>query len=507
MENRKSSIINRQLHNPYNYHIAVRDDALFFGQEVLLDRLVSGLSAPTPISAALFGGRRCGKTSLLSKLARSLSGMQAAGGRCILPCSLDLQRGRPLTCSDDFFLWVLEELGELWEIQRGHTRGSVVDVLQTAYRDVVRRGPVEAFVQAFRALDTQGERLRLVILLDESEQILTVEWCEDLRPNLRALLSNSPIVEDVALVMAGSTQMYVKVTERDSPLENILDRHLLTPLSHEATLALARHPNQERLSEPIAEVVWEQSGGQPCLTQFILHELWEESDGALENVTPEDVIAAVETFESLTHHFSTWTHALGARGAEMYAFLSKQSVPVTYTMLRQQFASWPNDGFQATVDALLYHGMIRCEGRGRRQQYTVAGHAYREWFLTAGRLREPASVRMARSLPPDLYQRVQEALLACGPFADGAALRAFFVNTLLAPWRDMLPEAQNSQERVRAVIDVLSQRDYAETGENGLALLLRVLSDNTPAADACHARLASLADEVTHALHTSISTD
>ena len=231
------------MYNPYNYHIAVRDDAMFFGREKMLTRLLSGLSAPVPLSAAIFGGRRCGKTSLLGKLARMLSGdARAAGGRRFIPCSLDLQRGRPLTCSNDFFLWVLEELGETLELQRGLERGVLVDALQTCYRDEAHRGPVDAFVRAFRSLDIQGERIRLVILIDESEGILTVEWGDDLRPNLRALLSNSPIVEDVALIMAGSTQMYTKVTEHDSPLENILDRYLLPTLSREATLALARRP-------------------------------------------------------------------------------------------------------------------------------------------------------------------------------------------------------------------------------------------------------------------------
>jgi hypothetical protein len=105
------------------------------------------------------------------------------GDRRFIPCSLDLQRGRPLAGSDDFFLWVLEELGEAWEIQKGLQRGVVVDILQTCYRDEARRGPVDAFVRAFRALDLGGERIRLVILLDESEQILTVEWGDDLRPN------------------------------------------------------------------------------------------------------------------------------------------------------------------------------------------------------------------------------------------------------------------------------------------------------------------------------------
>lgn len=274
------------MHNPYNYHVAVRDDAMFFGREKMLTRLISGLSAPVPLSAAIFGGRRSGKTSLLSKLGRMLGGdARAAGERRFIPCSLDLQRGRPLTCSDDFFLWVLEELGETWEMRQELERGMVVDVLQTCYRSQVARGPVDAFVRAFRSLDTQGERIRLVILIDESEGILTVEWGDDLRPNLRALLSNSPIVEDVALVMAGSTQMYAQVTEHDSPLENILDRYPLPTLSREATLALACRPNDNRISEEAAEEVWRQTGGQPCLAQYILHELW----GELGDATVEDI--------------------------------------------------------------------------------------------------------------------------------------------------------------------------------------------------------------------------
>jgi len=30
------------MHNPYNYHVSVRDDAMFFGREEMLNRLVSG---------------------------------------------------------------------------------------------------------------------------------------------------------------------------------------------------------------------------------------------------------------------------------------------------------------------------------------------------------------------------------------------------------------------------------------------------------------------------------
>lgn len=381
-------------YNPYNYHVAVRDDAMFFGREKMLTRLVRGLCAPLPTSAAIFGGRRSGKTSLLSKLRRVLRAeTQVAGGRSFIPCSLDLQRGRPLESSDDFFLWVLEELGEAWEQRQELEYGVIVDQLQTRYRAAMQCGPVDAFVRAFRSLDMRGERIRLAILIDESEEILAVEWGDDLRPNLRYLLSNSPIVEDVALVMAGSTQMYTKVTEHDSPLENILDRYPLPTLSREATLALACDPNGEALPEDALNAVWHQTGGQACMTQYLLHELWDEFEGEFQEVTADDVAYAAQGFDDRTRHFSTWTRTLGRSGWALYLFLLQQNEPVTHAALRSRFSEAPITALQSTIDALVYHGLVHCCGRGRRQQYSVAGEMYRDWFLSAGKLSAPEAAK------------------------------------------------------------------------------------------------------------------
>jgi hypothetical protein len=269
--------------------------------------------------------------------------------------------------------------------------------LQAAYRAEMSKGPVDAFVRAFRALDTRGQRLRLVILMDEAEDVIAVEWGEDLRPNLRALLSNSPIVEDVALVMAGSTQMYNQVTERDSPLENILDRYPLPPLSQEATLALARRPNDDRLPEKVAQEVWRQSGGQPCMAQYVLRELWEELEGELAEAMAQDAQDVAETFEERTRHFTTWARTLGANGNKVYRFLAQADVPVSWADIRQNFASEDSGALQGTLEILYYHGLIQRQGRGRRRQYQVGGRMYRDWFIAAGET-SPAQA------PPDAAQ-------------------------------------------------------------------------------------------------------
>jgi hypothetical protein len=375
------------MYNPYNYHIAVRSDALFFGREAILGRIIRGLSAPIPGSAAIFGGRRAGKTSLLGKLRRILEGdVHAAGRRCFIPCSLNLQRNRPLKGSDEFFLLVLQELGEVWERQHTLEHGAVVEPLLMIYHNEINRGPVDAFVYAFRSLDTQGERLRLVILIDESENILTVEWGDNLRPNLRYLLSNSPIVEDVALVMAGSTQMYTKVTERDSPLENILDRYCLPALSYEATLALAHDPNDGRLPGTVAEVVWAQSGGQACIVQYLLHELWALFDGDLESATVGDINDIAETFEMRTSHCSSWAQALGETGFALYDFFLQKAGAVNFSVIRRSFRDLSIVELKSGLDALVYHGLVHRHGAGRRETYQIGGTLYRDWFLSAGKL-------------------------------------------------------------------------------------------------------------------------
>jgi hypothetical protein len=199
-------------------------------------------------------------------------------------------------------------------------------------------------------------------------------------------------VEDIALVLAGSTHMYTKVPEHDSPLENILDRYLLPTLDHEATLALARQPTGERLTEPTAEEVWRQSGGQPCMAQYLLHELWDDFEGNLEAASAEDVADVAQGFDQRTQHFSTWTKTLGPIGWWIYVFLLEQHLPVSFSQLRTHFADMPLDTLKSMLDALVYHGLVHCCGRGRNQQYSLAGTMYRDWFLAAGQLSAPEKI-------------------------------------------------------------------------------------------------------------------
>jgi hypothetical protein len=363
--------------NPYNYHLPVQEDAMFYGRTRLLRRLANGLTQPRPLSAAVFGGRRCGKTSLLRKLERDIrAGKLAATNRRLIPWYYDPQAGYPISSSEDFLLLILESL-------RRELRPEAIaaERLRDAFLSSLSQGPARAFEESFRALaEQEGERIRLVLLVDEAETLLTAPWGDDLRPNMRNILSNSGIVDSMALVMSGATSFHTWVAEKDSPLRNILTRYSLSNLTYEQTLALAREPNGEQLPERAAREIWEQTGGHPCLIQFILCELclWLN----LVKAGPEDVDDAAASFVDLLDHFERWSAALEPLAHDIYQWLIDRDESVRYLDVRHAFASEEGSDLQRELDALLYHGVVNVTGRGRRARYDVAGQMFRDWYLS-----------------------------------------------------------------------------------------------------------------------------
>lgn len=103
-------------------------------------------------------------------------------------------------------------------------------------------------------------------------------------------------------------------------------------------------------------------------------------------------------------------------------------------------------------------------------------------------------------IPSPLNQKVRTILLNCAPFDDNRQLRAIFADQRLSPWRNRLPEATSFAGRIDALIAFLHDKQRSDTGENGLVLLLQVLSERIDPADACHQQLATLAHELAAAL-------
>lgn len=99
------------------------------------------------------------------------------------------------------------------------------------------------------------------------------------------------------------------------------------------------------------------------------------------------------------------------------------------------------------------------------------------------------------SIPPDLNNLLHATLLRCEAFESDRALRAVFADARIDSWRHKIPHADSPDERTKEVVDYL-HRQTDEHGENALVLLLRVLSEQMPSADARHQELTALAEEL-----------
>ncbi len=103
-------------------------------------------------------------------------------------------------------------------------------------------------------------------------------------------------------------------------------------------------------------------------------------------------------------------------------------------------------------------------------------------------------------IPSDLFRKLRQALLECGPFESDGSLTAVFAAPELRPWRYSVRQATSRADRVDALMAFLVNKSRADTGCNALVLLLRVLSSRLDPVDRCHGRLERLAGELERAL-------
>ena len=103
-------------------------------------------------------------------------------------------------------------------------------------------------------------------------------------------------------------------------------------------------------------------------------------------------------------------------------------------------------------------------------------------------------------IPPQLLNRLRQALLECEQFESDRKLRSVFNSyEPLRPWRSSVPQADSLTSRVDNVIGFLVDKRRGDTQENALVLLLRSLSNLIDKEDERHQQLADLAVELENA--------
>jgi conflict system STAND superfamily ATPase len=354
--------------NPYNYNLPVEPD-MFFGRHTDVATIVERLTAVQGDSVALIGGRRMGKTSMLEAIVRTIAA--ADGDLMTLPLLLDLS-GEGIDSASGFFQTVTTIA---WE--------SLATLLPTP-PDLPALRPSAPPAPTFRAtlegwnrstMAQCGRRLRLILLLDECEEIVEQPWAAEVHAGLRALLVGQTTRSLLKVVMAGSHRFLTQVHQRGSPLWNVLVYHMLRVLDEAATRDLILQPTGGALPEPIVQVVAAQSGGHPRLTQYVMYQLWEQG---LVHATPMRVAQIAAAFPTSINDFEDWMRGLGELGSVVYQALARAPAALGEHEIQAAVSVSLADVLTA-LNALSYHGLVVQDGARR---YRVTAQMFRDWFTT-----------------------------------------------------------------------------------------------------------------------------
>ncbi len=355
--------------NPYNYNLPVGPE-MFFGREKDLETLIHLLTTTPGDSIALIGGRRMGKTSLLEMILQRLETLaeESTTGFLPLPLFLDLT-GEEVDSPVSFFRLVSQEahalLTDLLDTPL-HTPPTQLKPLAPAFGRVLK--------QWDRTMTQEGYHLRLILLLDECEEIVTQSWTPKLYRALRFLLVGRSTRSLLKVVMVGSHRFLTQVSQRGSPLRNVLTYHTLRVLNPHATSQLITQPTGGILTDETAQIVARQGGRHPFLTQYLMHHLW---GAELESATSETVQRIVARFPRKRTDFWDWVNALGQSRLNIYSILAQNQAPMTERDLRAALTSPLSDLPQA-LEALCYHGVVVHE---LGESYRIAGQMFHDWFI------------------------------------------------------------------------------------------------------------------------------
>jgi hypothetical protein len=100
----------------------------------------------------------------------------------------------------------------------------------------------------------------------------------------------------------------------------------------------------------------------------------------------------------------------------------------------------------------------------------------------------------------NLYERLKMTLTQCEAFTSDSALRALFTDPRLCEWQADLPYTRSRERRVIQTIHYL-HGCYNTDHENGLVLLLQILSEQIGSDDDFQLTLGDMAERVRHMIH------
>jgi AAA-like domain len=361
------------LHRLYDFTKPVSDPRMFTGRHELRDEILQG--ARRGDSYAVIGGTRSGKTSLLFEVKRIL--LEELGNQSayvVGPVFLSTHQFPKLSQTAIYREIILNFKSTILSLRFPNLQledGRLFDP------EITDDKAFPAFQQVLETIvKTVSQDLRIVIMIDELDELQRHEWSKTFFNNLRHLISQSTLQRNISMIIAGTLAIYSLYNVAGSPFLNVISgTKKLRLLSFEEASQLINQPTGGQLTQAITHKIYLQTGGHPFLIQYIMKNLCDDSSGSLAHTTVEDIDRIVDKFLQERQDFSNWASKFKANDKAAYALIASRGEPVRKAELVQNLgnAEAAND----SIELLAHLGLIR---ETQRNLFENGGLMFKTWF-------------------------------------------------------------------------------------------------------------------------------
>lgn len=361
--------------NQYDFTRPVRDPAMFFGRRGLRQEILDGVRQGA--SFAIIGGTRLGKTSLLFQVRQALlEQLKAPQNTVIGPVFLSTHELPPLSQSI-IYRRIIEEFRVTLGIPGSDDewRRGVALFDQNLPEDRA----FSAFQQALELVLLREFDRRIVIMIDEVDELRRYDWSHFFFNNLRHLISQTTAGERIAIVIAGTLAIRSLYQVAGSPFLNVIHgTKSLELLSRAETEELVGRPIGHQLDAPVVSSIFLETGGHPFLTQYLMKHLASQHSGNLSAVSEEHVQSIVEKYFDERTDFQNWVTDFTDTERQAYRLIATGIQGAT----RAELVRTLNDPKRVddAIRMLVHIGVVR-EERPNNNRYLVGGNMFRRWFF------------------------------------------------------------------------------------------------------------------------------
>ena len=438
--------------NPYFFTHAVPSLDMFVGRRQELDEIVKGILTPRfAKSYAVIGGHRMGKTSLLLAVRQTLIETFPDDKSCVVgPVFLSTQE-IPHLSQASICRRVVERLREEVCPLRGWTISS--EELDRA--DLSDEQAIPALQRVLRsAIKGISPGFRLVILLDEVDRLVGMEWSDTFFSLLRNLVSVGELAPHVSVVVAGTVAIHQLYRLKGSPFFNVLAAiKTLRLLSDDESRTLIERPNESTLPPEIVDAVIGLTGGHPFLIQYLMSGLWDLYAGELQMAKASDLDGIVQQYLENRRDFQYLADDFTPQDILAFDEISNRNAgPRTGKQaVRNRLGSIKaaND----SLDMLVHCGAIR---QYSALEFGPGGAMFRDWFYD--------NITVPAAPPP-------EKAAPARPAAPAPSMRQV-IRIFLASPGDVVAERKLAKEAVDALNGNIAD-------ENGFVLQLVSWENNS----------------------------